>query len=32
MLARIAVYLYLVLFGFSFLLQQPGELALAIGP
>lgn len=31
MLARIAVYLYLVLFGFSFLLQ-PTELAIAIGP
>ena len=30
MLARIVVYLYVVLMGVAFLLEQPAELALAI--
>ena len=32
MLARIVVYLYVVLMGITFLLERPMELALAIAP
>lgn len=32
MLARIVVYLYVVLMGVAFLLEQPMELAIAIAP
>ena len=32
MLARIVVYLYVVLMGMAFLLEQPAEIAIAIGP
>ena len=32
MMAKVCLYLYVVLFGLAFLLQRPTELALAIGP
>ena len=32
MMAKVCLYLYVVLAGFAFLLQRPAELALAIGP
>jgi hypothetical protein len=32
MLARVVVFLYVVLMGLSYLLQQPLELAVAITP
>jgi hypothetical protein len=32
MLARIVIYLYVVLMGVAFLLERPAEVALAIAP
>jgi hypothetical protein len=32
MLARLFIYLYVVLLGVAFLLQRPMELAIAVGP
>lgn len=32
MLARLFIYLYVVLLGVAFLLERPMELAIAVGP
>ena len=32
MMAKVCLYLYVVLAGFAFLLQRPAELALTISP
>jgi hypothetical protein len=32
MMAKVCLYLYVLLFGIAFLLEAPAELAVAIGP